>query len=453
MHPFQFSSPIDRVPMEILSKIFTECIHEGGLARVTDRSDYAPINISSVCNIWRRLATSNPLLWSGILIEDPFIHCTPNLTIWIERSGSLGFSFSIRSDAFRLNYHRLFLVLLNNAALWKDIDLSLHNHHIRMFAAKIPTDTPQLRSVTLFDLTAGFARRLHIDLWSGPLVHLTHLSIATNASFHSGRSLANLHTLCLTDVPIASCGACLPHCPTLEELMIRQETNWQEIDYLVEPDIECYLPRLQTFKLGFSPALRSPLAHVTICFLVDQFHLPTLKSLFLDFPGSEESNFVWTCITRLVQRCSSTLRNLEMWTTAVSNEKLIRCIGAAPYLEYLGVQPVLMTEELSQHLTQHRVSPHPQCSCPNLTTIRFLDYDPDDAKVYSFAMAITKSRVEALEVTESPGHQKSKFTIVVPSGWPFERVDCGLEILSPPEWRRRRQNDLYKNIDCAWTKL
>ncbi|TDL16194.1 hypothetical protein BD410DRAFT_707447, partial [Rickenella mellea] len=53
--------PIKRVPVEIISNIFIHCLPADSYA--VPVKDKAPINVSSVCNRWREIATSTPRLW------------------------------------------------------------------------------------------------------------------------------------------------------------------------------------------------------------------------------------------------------------------------------------------------------------------------------------------------------------------------------------------------------
>ncbi|TDL24642.1 hypothetical protein BD410DRAFT_681655, partial [Rickenella mellea] len=59
--PMASTSPFDNVPLELLIEIFIYCLPTSGFASA--RTNCAPMNISSVCQSWRRLSVSTPKLW------------------------------------------------------------------------------------------------------------------------------------------------------------------------------------------------------------------------------------------------------------------------------------------------------------------------------------------------------------------------------------------------------
>ncbi|KAF7292902.1 F-box domain-containing protein [Mycena indigotica] len=62
-------SPIRRVPVEILHRVFLECLPNRGNCVMSTRE--APLLLTRVCSGWRRLVQSSPALWSSLHIHLP----------------------------------------------------------------------------------------------------------------------------------------------------------------------------------------------------------------------------------------------------------------------------------------------------------------------------------------------------------------------------------------------
>ncbi|KAK7060160.1 hypothetical protein VNI00_000924 [Paramarasmius palmivorus] len=97
-------SPLRRLPVEILDKIFAlVCLgknnrrprHEGYSLRISSPSKWAPngiraaaYNLSHTCSSWRRIVTSRPHLWSSIHLDICGVECDvrPLLEIYLKNS-------------------------------------------------------------------------------------------------------------------------------------------------------------------------------------------------------------------------------------------------------------------------------------------------------------------------------------------------------------------------------
>jgi hypothetical protein len=61
-------SPARRMPAEILSSIFLECLPVGKLDSFQPSAHKAPLLVSSICSRWRNVAISTPQLWSSVYL-------------------------------------------------------------------------------------------------------------------------------------------------------------------------------------------------------------------------------------------------------------------------------------------------------------------------------------------------------------------------------------------------
>ncbi|KAK7043143.1 hypothetical protein VNI00_008497 [Paramarasmius palmivorus] len=101
------SSPIRRVPIDILREIFVHCLPEDSLPCRNLRE--APLLLTGICQRWREVATATPALWNRIHIALPFPEYPRNLTffrsfmrmraqgveLWLGRAGSLPLTVSL----------------------------------------------------------------------------------------------------------------------------------------------------------------------------------------------------------------------------------------------------------------------------------------------------------------------------------------------------------------------
>ncbi|KIM77164.1 hypothetical protein PILCRDRAFT_77007, partial [Piloderma croceum F 1598] len=106
-------APIRRIPPDVLSEIFTFCADNSGSNYNSKCFDVtqAPMQLSFVCNKWRRLAISMSQLWSSISLKGgrEFVSSsgasftyiskrsirTDMLSTWLLRSGSLPLTLGI----------------------------------------------------------------------------------------------------------------------------------------------------------------------------------------------------------------------------------------------------------------------------------------------------------------------------------------------------------------------
>ncbi|KAJ7302073.1 hypothetical protein DFH08DRAFT_1089973 [Mycena albidolilacea] len=105
--------PVARLPLEISSEIFLQCLVPDYTPPQGDRSlrprpmagaHYPPMLLLNVCNAWSAIALFTPALWSAIQIDFP---CAEGLTqllpIWFQRAGNRSLSVSLRRDVANLN--------------------------------------------------------------------------------------------------------------------------------------------------------------------------------------------------------------------------------------------------------------------------------------------------------------------------------------------------------------
>jgi hypothetical protein len=155
-------APIRRIPLEVLSEIFMFCADNSGSNSNSKCFDVtqAPIQLSFVCNKWRRLAISMSHLWSSIslkggresVLSSGMRHTslsrrsirTDMLSTWLLRSGSLPLTLSI--DASWLEHDALtfcIAIMISHSHRWRDVTFNLDEEHWEMLSA-VKGHLPQL---------------------------------------------------------------------------------------------------------------------------------------------------------------------------------------------------------------------------------------------------------------------------------------------------------------------
>jgi hypothetical protein len=139
-------APIRRIPLEVLSGIFIFCAVNSGSKSKSKCFDVtqAPIQLSFVCNKWRRLAISVPQLRSFISLQGKYIlssgqsralHLersirTDMLSTWLLRSGS--FPLTLDIDATWLEHDALtscIALMIPHPHRWRDVTFDLDEEH------------------------------------------------------------------------------------------------------------------------------------------------------------------------------------------------------------------------------------------------------------------------------------------------------------------------------------
>ncbi|KAJ6485607.1 hypothetical protein C8R45DRAFT_1214356 [Mycena sanguinolenta] len=86
--------PIARLPLEIASEIFLQCLLPPFMTR--NPRLHVPLLLLSICNTWTSIALSTPGLWTSVTVDlhDP----SPFARIWLQRAGNHPVSISVRGD-------------------------------------------------------------------------------------------------------------------------------------------------------------------------------------------------------------------------------------------------------------------------------------------------------------------------------------------------------------------
>ncbi|KAJ7666673.1 hypothetical protein DFH06DRAFT_249974, partial [Mycena polygramma] len=86
--------PMARLPLELSSEIFLQCLPLEQYSRKPDVAT-SPMLFMSVCNAWTAIALSTPALWAGIHLEHPNVEL---LDVWLRRAENHPLSISLHNS-------------------------------------------------------------------------------------------------------------------------------------------------------------------------------------------------------------------------------------------------------------------------------------------------------------------------------------------------------------------
>ncbi|KAF8636338.1 hypothetical protein AX16_010993 [Volvariella volvacea WC 439] len=158
-------SPIRRLPPEIITEIFVNClpIQHNPVRSVSE----APLLLGRICSSWRRIALTTPRLWSGLHMVIP-THFEPSkitevvklrclaANAWLERSGTLPISLSLvtANNGFSADVVAapVLKTLIKFSSRWRSISLRVPYALLQPFSELTRADVPRLETLKIDDV-------------------------------------------------------------------------------------------------------------------------------------------------------------------------------------------------------------------------------------------------------------------------------------------------------------
>ncbi|KAF8176698.1 hypothetical protein K438DRAFT_1979058 [Mycena galopus ATCC 62051] len=154
--------PLARLPLEISSEIFLQCLGSGFLK---PEAPLFPLLFLSVSSAWNKIAISTPALWTAIPICFP---CSPTLAqilpLWLRRAGNRPLSISFWGDLREWD-HRVSAIIWRHGGQLKQICISYgfhpdikvilddeQNEDIDIFGGMTPAHLPSLTTLSIHDM-------------------------------------------------------------------------------------------------------------------------------------------------------------------------------------------------------------------------------------------------------------------------------------------------------------
>ncbi|TDL13965.1 hypothetical protein BD410DRAFT_846462 [Rickenella mellea] len=244
----------------------------------------------------------------------------------------------------------LFLVVVENAARWKSVGLSLPRDYL-VHAWYLTQE--KVRNVESFDIDDTSIPLLGRP--TGPLFmqdsvaeSLSTLSVRAELCYPSSMAvpLMRLQTLSLKHTSPVRCLDLLKYCPVLENLNLHFYDAPVSIIPFEHPTI--LVPELRTFHLSHTRSdHNADISFVMdhgggISSLLDYLQLPHLQEFYLwtTIMGSarfDDSKMPWDYLSRLITRSNCSLSRLEIYSPHIDTPSTLECLRLSPDLKYLGV--------------------------------------------------------------------------------------------------------------------
>ena len=361
-------APIQRIPLEVLSEIFIFCADSPSSNSEPPLKCFdvtqAPIQLSFVCNKWRRLAISMSQLWSSISLRGGREYVlssggrhtsyfrrsirTDMLRTWLLRSGSSPLTLGI--DATWLEHDALtscIAIMLPHSHRWRDVTLTLDEEHWEMLLA-VKGNLPQLERFNLDvmgDPSEGFD--IPLDIFEvAPKLHTIMMQYNLDPSewllpwgqlrcFHF-----NLHFAMSLPWILESCSnlaRCTIHIYSLDDAL-------DDLDHSSLVSLHLLLHVKE---------------HLDVLFNI--FTLRALQDLDIARPLSTDFTLVLpqNAVASMLDRSSCNLQRLRLFWVGFTSDELVAILQAQPSLVELVIHeptsPIVtkrvlerMTHDLSQ---------------------------------------------------------------------------------------------------------
>lgn len=353
-------SPICRVPPEIMSMIFIECLGEFKY----HKAEQAWV-LGWVCRYWRDVAFSTPRLWSKPTFRLHESRSGNDVTMakeWLARAGSSPLRLSVEGSWETA--HAVLDAGVDQSHVWKDFSYRL-SFRLLQHLSPIKNRLPRLERLTFrpmgpksltekVDVFEDAPRLRHLSL--GPNVCASQLNLPwPQLKSFSTAGACDIVSLCDT----------FQMCPNLVEC---------EVDLAVSPSrisrSPVRLEHLETMRVR-GESLQAN--------FFDYLELPALRTLHIEFTDAAkyQSSAVkdlphhWIPrLISLIKRSSCPLSQLDM-KGSFEKGHLMRLLEVTPTLQELKIRGGTLADSDVQRLT-HRVSPDVSATAvlaPNLTVL------------------------------------------------------------------------------------
>lgn len=370
---FQCSSPVTRLPPEILAYIFE--LYMGCLGEMTFDGVLAhgPIRFTQVCKLWRVVVESDPHLWTWIHLHFPESHQSRTedvprirsvLDQHLNRSGALPVSLTFTD--YR-TYHSAteelisFLVdrLRKHAQRWKRISLQLQGAYFPQLFTFTPCDLSSLEHLYISGDVFTQSATLHLDLESatslksftysgpGPSVEdriYLHWESLEEVSFEFAPHYGGSYTLSRQFRHLAQCQNITTCSLGIDRASLRLHSS-QPIT----------LPCLQTLRVR----RLSPLGHASSA--IDLLILPQLQTLEIDASVLVSWNQRWHShnFSGLLSRSGCSLLHLSIQDVYFPNDELVQCLALSPALRSLRFIPCPRSQDIRDVMRKLDISRTP----------------------------------------------------------------------------------------------
>ncbi|CAA7270704.1 unnamed protein product [Cyclocybe aegerita] len=350
--------PMHKLPPEIVSRVFTVCMHatwenrrpHDALLNPVPRATIPPLLFGAVCQRWREIAWSTPQLWTKLNIYlDPSI-CgwqTKVAQEWLARSGSLHLSIHLRPRHEQdLSYHTnlfapLMRLLSEHSPRWKHLNIALPHSfmtHFRGDLQGIPVlQTMVINGKSVFPLGSQGEESLHFGQEASSLVSVEIYSYRFRSIGIGWKHVTTVH---LSKLFVEECLELFQVASSMRECNIALVTQADDTELPVHHHV--ISDSLENLAIGFVNSLDGPA-------LMNNITLPRLQSLSYYVSAIDS-------LSPFFSRSSSTLTRLLLSENDASEVELIQLLYSTPFLQALDLYHMDLENQLLDHLVSTALS-------------------------------------------------------------------------------------------------
>lgn len=383
LYPRPTLSHFERMPVELVQKIFLHCLPGDEYTRPDHRS--GPLLVSQICSSWRHVALATPRLWCSLWIQlsrNNVDRRLNTMATWLSRSAACPLTLHAQVQSTGLDIVNLFFMLLDAyKQRWKDLRLVLPFSWARLATHILSQSTPLLEvfrmrvaksqdswlptSQTSFLLTDESAPRLRHIHWgiTGPqaVFFLPHLSRLEELDVDS-------------ELSVTECLVILQQCPQLLSCEFRKIRSVESDVVDVDMFSPITLPRLHSLALHSISGADM---------LLDYLILPALTRLKIavvsDASGQNVGVSTWSQrrFSNFFALSNCPLQSLILQDVLPSEEALIHCLEcvSASLVELVLLDTrglfVMRDRVLTLLVARQARDGSVACLCPRLEALRF----------------------------------------------------------------------------------
>ncbi|RDB27065.1 hypothetical protein Hypma_005017 [Hypsizygus marmoreus] len=272
-------SLINRIPIEVLGEIFNQCLKNPDVSmeymrerRVTNSpsSSIDPMTLAQVCQHWRVVALSMPVLWSSIYITSPCWGHLRLTRVWLDRSGTCPLDIQLvqqQRSGLIMDHavtHELITLLITQIHRWRSISFHLWERIPSSLSQISHNFLTQLESVTVLVSMKQPSENAHLDnMWraahAAPTLREVHWDRDYLATMPSHIPWNQLTVVCLHAIlPMPSLMNILHSCQNVVNL----DVHIHEISPI--PPTPATLPHLRRLSIWSGCPFNLFLDHLTL---------------------------------------------------------------------------------------------------------------------------------------------------------------------------------------------
>jgi hypothetical protein len=324
------SSPIRRLPVELLAEIFRHCIpgrDTQPFINSFNRKE-VPLLLGRVCSYWRSVAYSTPILWASLSITfhtKKLRHDTNLIKAWIARSGECPLTIAV-DEVFALPWmiRPVIDVLVAVSYRWEHVTIHLRSQSVDSLTG-IKSTLPLLKSLKLYLGASELATQDTRDIFeAAPQLHIVNLNFGLDAGWFKlpWAQLTEFSAINYPRLRSDECVSILVRCPNLISCTFGSIYRPLSTMYPVDWKPHFHLRTLQVYSTA-------SLTHFFDCIM-----LPALCSIRID----GHLSYVVTELISLLSRSSSVLESAHFDVLSKNEEDhLIRCLEHMPSLVELRI--------------------------------------------------------------------------------------------------------------------